>query len=48
MPTRPEHHSCSASQCTTATPSASSVASYSSPGMPSLLPCPRTSTRTEA
>lgn len=48
MPTRPEHHSCRASQWMTATPSASSVASYSSPGMPSLLPCPRTSTRTEA
>lgn len=48
MPTFPEHQGCSASQLTTATPSASSCASYSSPGIPSEFPCPRTSTRTEA
>lgn len=48
MPTLPEDQGCAASQFTTSTPSASSVSEYSSVGMPSLLPCPRTSTRTEA
>jgi len=48
IPTRPLHLGCSASRLITATPSAGSVASYSSPGRPPELPWPRMSTRTEA
>lgn len=48
MPTLPLHQGCAASQLTTSTPSAGSVAECPSVGMPSLLPWPRVSTRTEA
>lgn len=48
MPARPSHQGCAAGHSTPSTPSASPVAEHASPGTPPLLPCPRTSTPTDA